>query len=64
MVKILYDPDRPTEFALAEERVISISISPTFKKVGIILTVIGVLLTTVTAAGLLGFFDPILGSLF
>ena len=63
-VKILYDPDRPTEFALPEERIISISVRPTFKKVGIILTVIGVLLTAVTAAGLLGFFDPILKSLF
>ena len=63
-MKILYDPDRPTEFALAEERAISVSVWPTFKKVGIILTVIGVLLTAVTAAGLLGFFGPILGSLF
>ena len=63
-MKILYDPDRPTEFALAEERAVSISIRPTFKKVGIILTVIGVLLTAVTTAGLLGFFGPILESLF
>ena len=63
-MKILYDPDRPTEFAVAEERAISVSVWPTFKKVGIILMVIGVLLTAVTAAGLLGLFDPILESLF
>ena len=64
MVKILYDPDRPTEFALAEERAISVSVWPTFKKVGIILTVIGVLLTAAVAAGILGFFDPVLERLF
>ena len=64
MVKILYDPDKPTEFALAEERAISVSVWPTFKKVGIILMLIGVLLTAVTAAGLPGLFDPILESLF
>ena len=64
LVKILYDPDRPTEFAVAEERAISVSVWPTFKKVGIILMVIGVLLTAVTAAGLLGLFDPILESMF
>lgn len=64
MVKILYDPDKPTEFALAEERAISVSVWPTFKKVGIILMVIGVLLTALTAAGLLGVFDPILESMF
>ena len=63
-VKILYNPDRPTEFAVAEERAISVSVWPTFKNVGILLTVIGVFLTAVTAAGLLGFFDPILESLF
>ena len=63
-MKILYDPDRPTEFEVAEERAISVSVWPTFKKVGIILMVIGVLLTAVTAAGLLGLFDPILESLF
>ena len=64
MVKILYDPNKPTEFALADERAVSVSVWPAFKKVGIILTVIGVLLTAVAAAALLGFFDPILGSLF
>ena len=63
-VKILYNPDRPTEFMLPEEQAVSVSVWPTFKKVGIILTVIGVLLTAVTAAGVLGFFDPILESLF
>ena len=48
----------------AEERAISVSIWPTFKKAGIILMVIGVLLTALTAAGLLGVFDPILESMF
>ena len=64
MVKILYNPDRPTEIMLTEEQAVSVSIWPTFKKAGIILMVVGVLLTAVTAAGLPGLFDPILESLF
>ena len=63
MVKILYDPDKPTEFVIPEERVISIGIWSSFKKAGIIMLVIGIPLTVAAAAWLFGFFDPFLESL-
>ncbi len=59
-VKILYDPQKPTEFSLAEERAVSKTIWPKFRKVGVLLTVIGVLLTAAGVAAALGVFDPLL----
>ncbi len=63
MVKIFYNPDNPTEFALQEEEDISKTIWPTFRKVGILLTVIGVVVTAVTVAAMLGAFNHLLDSL-
>ena len=64
MVKILYDPDKPTVFVIPEEKAISIGVWSSFRKPGILLTIIGILLTVAAVAGILGFFDPILKSLF
>ncbi len=63
MVKILYNPRDPAEFALPEEQAVSATIWPKFKKTGILLTVLGLLFTAAAIAVLLGFFDPILDSL-
>ena len=63
MVKILYDPDRATEFVLPEEQDVSAEAWATFKRVGITLTVIGIFLTAAAIAGILGFFDAALESL-
>ena len=63
MVKIFYNPDNPTEFALQEEEDLSKTIWPTFRKVGILLTVIGIVVTAVTVAAMLGAFNHLLDSL-
>ncbi len=63
MVKLRYNPNHPSEFALEEEQAVSISVWPAFRKTGILLTVIGVLLSAAAAAALLGFFDPLIDSL-
>ena len=63
-MKILYDPDKPTVFVIPEEKAISIGVWSSFRKPGIFLTIIGILLTVAAVAGILGFFDPILKSLF
>ena len=63
MVKVFYNPNNPSEFALSEEQAVSKTIWPKFKKTGILLTVIGVLLTVAAIVVLLGFFDSILDSL-
>ena len=63
MVKIFYNPNNPTEFALQEEEELSKTIWPTFRKVGIGLTVLGILLTAGAVAAILGVFDPLLEGL-
>lgn len=63
MVKIRYNPNRPTEFVLPEEEAISKSVWPKLRKIGIGLTVLGVLLAAVAAAAIFGFFDPLFDSL-
>ncbi len=63
MVKIRYNAKNPTEFALLEEQAISRSIRPVLKRIGIWMTILGILFTAAAAAVLLGFFDPILDGL-
>ena len=63
MVKVRYNPRNPTEFALSEEQAVSDTVLPKFKRIGILLTVLGIFLTTVTVVALLGFFEPILDRL-
>jgi hypothetical protein len=63
MVKIRYDPNNPTAFALPEEQAVSRTVLPAFRKVGIILTVLGVLLTAAAIAAILGLFDSLLNGL-
>ena len=60
MVKVRYNPNNPTEFVLLEEQSVSKMVLPVFRKVGIILTVIGVLLTAAAIAAILGLFDSLL----
>ena len=62
-VKILYNPNHPVEFVLPEEQAISKTIWPVFKKTGIGLTVLGVVLLSMAVAAILGVFDPLLDSL-
>ena len=64
MVKLRYDREHPAAFSLQEEQVFSRSFWPAFRKTGIRLTVIGVIVTAVTAAALLGLFDSLLKGLF
>ena len=60
MVKVRYNPNNPTEFVLSEEQAVSKTVLPVFRKVGIILSVIGVLLTAAAIAAILGLFDSLL----
>lgn len=57
MVKVCYNPNDPNEFALLEEQAVSKTIWPVFRKVGFILSVLGILLTAAAVAALLGLFD-------
>ena len=63
MVKLRYNPGNPSEFTLAEEKAVTVSVWPKFRKVGILLTVIGVLLTLAAAAAMLGAFDSLFAGL-
>ena len=63
MVKIRYNPNSPTEFILLEEQVVSKAVLPSFRKVGIILLVLGILFTAAAIAAILGLFDSLLDSL-
>ena len=63
MVKIHYNPKNPTEFALDEEQAISKTVWPKFRRVGILLTVLGILFTLAGVAVILGFFEPLFSSL-
>ena len=60
MVKVRYNPNNPTEFVLLEEQAVSKTVLPVLRKVGIILLVIGVLLTAAAIAAILGLFDSLL----
>ena len=60
MVKVRYNPNSPTEFVLLEEQAVSKTVLPVLRKVGIILLVIGVLLTAAAIAAILGLFDSLL----
>ena len=59
-VEVLYDPKRPNEFVVSEEQAISRTVGPRLKSTGIVLTVIGLLLTLAAIAAILGVFDPLL----
>ena len=59
MVKVLYNPKNPTEFILPEEKDAFQAIWPKFKKTGIGLTVLGIILTIAAVAAMLGVFDPL-----
>ena len=63
LVKVQYNPNNPAEFALVEEQALAKTIWPKFKKTGIILTAVGILLTFAAIAAILGFFDPLLDGL-
>ena len=58
MVKICYDPRKPTDYALPEEQAITLRIMPTVKKIGIWLMILGVLLTLAAAAVISGVINP------
>ena len=64
MIKIRYNPNDPAEFAIPEEQTASKSIWMKFRKIGIELIVLGVLLLTAATAGILGLFDPLISRLF
>ena len=63
MVKIRYDPNNPTEFVLLEEQAVSRTVLPTLRKIGIILSVLGILLTAAAIAAISGLFDSLLNGL-
>ena len=63
MVKIRYDPNNPTEFVLLEEQAVSGSVLPSFRKVGILLSVLGILFTAAAVAAISGLFDSLLNGL-
>ena len=63
MVKIRYNPNNPTEFVLLEEQDVSRTVLPSFRKIGIILSVLGILLTATAVAAILGLFDSLLNGL-
>ena len=58
MVKIRYDPQKPTDFSLPEEEAIAKDVWPAFRKIGIGMIILGVVLTAAAAAAILGFFGP------
>ena len=63
MVKVRYNPKDPTEFVLLEEQAVSKTVLPAFRKVGIILSVLGILLIAAAIAAVLGLFDFLLDRL-
>lgn len=62
MVKIRYNAKNPTEFALLEEQAVSRSVRPVLKRIGIWMTILGILLTATAVAAILGLFDEKSGS--
>jgi hypothetical protein len=63
MVKIRYNPLNPAEFVLLEEQAVSGTVLPSFRKVGILLSVLGILFTAAAVAAILGLFDSLLNGL-
>ena len=63
MVKVRYNPREPAEFALSEEQAVAKTIWPKFKKTGILLTFLGIVLTAAGVAAILGLFDSLPDSL-
>ena len=63
MVKVRYNPKDPNEFVLLEEQAVSKTVLPAFRKVGIILSVLGILLIAAAIAAVLGLFDFLLDRL-
>ena len=63
MVKVRYNPNSPTEFVLLEEQAVSKTVLPAFRKVGIFMLILGILLTAAAIAAALGLFDSLLDSL-
>ena len=59
MVKIRYNPLSPAEFVLLEAQAVSKTVLPSFRKVGIILSVLGILLMAAAVAAILGLFDAL-----
>ena len=59
MVKIRYNPLSPAEFVLLEEQAVSGTVLPSFRKVGILLSVLGILFTAAAVAAILGLFDSL-----
>ena len=62
-VKLLYNPKKPDEFILPEEQAAFKAIWPQFRKTGIGLTILGIVLTAAAVAALLGIFDPLFDTL-
>lgn len=56
MVKARYNPNAPAEFALEEEQSVSRTVWPKFKKIGMILTALGILFAAAAVAAMLGLF--------
>ena len=63
MVKIRYNAKNPTEFALLEEQAVSRSVRPVLKRIGIWMTILGILLTATAVAAISGLFDSLLNGL-
>ena len=59
MVKIRYNPNNLTEFVLLEEQAVSRTVLPSFRKIGIILSVLGILFSAAAIAAILGLFDSL-----
>ena len=59
-VKIRYNPNNPVAFINPEEQEITGSVLPTFKKVGILLLILGCVFSLTAAAAWLGLFDALL----
>ena len=59
MVKVRYNPNNPTEFVLLEEQAVSRTVLPTLRKIGIILSVLGILFSAAAIAAISGLFDSL-----
>ena len=58
-VKIRYNPKNPEEFIHPEEQVITGSVLPIFRKVGILLLILGIVFSLAAVAAWLGVFDSL-----
>ena len=62
-VRVLYNPKKPDEFILPEEQAAFKAVWPQFRKTGIGLTILGIVLTAAAVAAILGLFDPLFDTL-